>query len=133
MTNESKILSILETMAKDVSGLNQRMGQVEQDIGELKKDVSELKHDVDKLKHDVDGLNGLKTEFDILKEDVGRIKEIVIRIENEQALEIKALFDGYNMSRDLHLTNQGRITALEEKYESHDVRILALSAERGGN
>jgi chromosome segregation ATPase len=72
MTNEIKILSILETMAKDVSGLNQRMGRVEQDIGELKQDVASLKKDVGELKHDV---STLKKDVRNLTQRVDKLEE----------------------------------------------------------
>jgi chromosome segregation ATPase len=79
MTNESKMLTMLENLTNDVGDIKQgqkrfelRMDGLEQDISGLKEDVSEMKQDISDLKEDV---SELKQDVSILKEDVSEMKQ----------------------------------------------------------
>ncbi len=111
MTNETKILTILETLAEDVGGVKQDICGLKQDFGVLKEDVSGLKQDVSSLNQRMDRMelrmDGQEQQMDGLllgqkriEQDVKTIKQIVIDIENEQIPRINILFDAFQANKE---------------------------------
>lgn len=56
MTNEEKILQLLETQQKEFSKINARLDKIEEDIEEIKEDVSELKETAEITRNGVNAL-----------------------------------------------------------------------------
>lgn len=56
MTNEEKILQLLEAQQEEFSKINARLDKIEEDIEEIKEDVSELKETAEITRNGVNAL-----------------------------------------------------------------------------
>lgn len=72
MTNEEKILALLEAQQIELKNINTKIGTMQEDIGQLKEDVTQLKEDVAQLKEDVDQL---KEDSEITRSGVNTLIE----------------------------------------------------------
>lgn len=120
MSNEERILSMLEAIQAEQQKTNERLGNLEDgqarledgqakletdmsilkdDVSILKEDVSILKEDVSILKEDVfilkEDVSILQEEMSTLKEDVIFVRNTVTRMEQVHGQKLGALFDGY--------------------------------------
>lgn len=111
MTNETKILSILETLAEGQERL-------ERDVGTLKQDVSGLKQGQERLEQDVVSL----------KQDVQMTKEIVINLENDQGYKITALFDAYQANEDAHTETRQRMSECEKRCDKLELDVMVIKS-----
>ena len=128
MSNEEKILALLEAQGKTLEehgrmlvGLQQDVSGLKGDVAVLKEDVSGLKEDVAVLKEDVSGLKEdvavLKEDVSCLKEDVAGLQETVTRValtqENIVLPRLDLLAEGHTLLRDT-LAPKDRVEVLEE-------------------
>ena len=118
MSNEDKILAILEQM----SG---RLGNIETDVAGLKTDVSDLKQ----------GQAKLETGQTKLEESVDRLHGSVAVIENDHGKSLGALHSEFKYVReDLDYlkpfieTTAAKVSILEASISIHADKIDALSA-----
>jgi FtsZ-binding cell division protein ZapB len=109
MTNESKMLTMLETLTEDV-------GSMKQDVSDLKQDNSSLKADNLSFKEIHDGIFT----------ELGRIRESLARMENDQGRKINVLFDAYMSSKEENAETRQRVSVLEKRADNVDLRIMAL-------
>jgi len=127
MNNEEKILSILESMQTDISGLKEDVSDLKKDVAGLKEDVSGLKMDVSGLKEDVsvlkEDVSGLKEDVSGLKVDVSGMKEDVSGLkDNVSGIKIRLDAD---IQTQLNLLAEGH-TRLAERLDTLDeVKELA--------
>ncbi|MDR2900205.1 MAG: hypothetical protein LBV20_01615 [Treponema sp.] len=119
MNNESKILTMLETLVEDVGGLKQDVSGLKQDVSGLKQDVSGLKQGQQRLEQDVGGL----------KHDVSIVKEFALNMENEELPRLNALFDAFELNNDLIQSSDQRISILEKGYDHINLDIMVLKAK----
>jgi septal ring factor EnvC (AmiA/AmiB activator) len=83
MSNDEKILCILEEMQGDIKSLKNDVASLRIDTGNMKIDIAELKTDMSVLREDIETLKENDEEFranlnTILEwaDDVGRIEQI---------------------------------------------------------
>jgi chromosome segregation ATPase len=137
MNNETKILTMLETLVED-------MGGVKQDVSGLKQDVSSLKQGQERLEQRMDGLeqefSSLKQDVSIFKLDVSSLKqgqerleqdvkltkEIIIKMENEDFPRFNILFDAVQVNKEANEAAVQRISVLEKKHDKLDLRMMVL-------
>ncbi len=140
MTNEVKILTMLETLVDDVGTLKDDVGTLKDDVGGLKADVGTLKADVGTLKADVGGLKNdvgtlkddarsLNQRMDSLEQEVKKTKEIVIKMEHDHGYKINALFDGYQANRDLNIEISQRMSVCEKRCDKLELDVIVLKSE----
>jgi hypothetical protein len=51
------------------------------------------------------------------------LRRIVVRMENEQGLEIKGLFDAFQVNKEASTKAHHRITMLERRFEKHERKV----------
>jgi uncharacterized protein YoxC len=116
MTNESKILTMLENLTEDVGGMKQ-------DIGSIKQGQERLELRMDGLEQDNISIHAELTQ---VHKSVRRIRKSVIRIENDQGQKINVLFDAFQANKDENTETRQRVSVLEERVDKHDFRLAAL-------
>jgi predicted nuclease with TOPRIM domain len=114
MTNEEKILSMLDTVIHGQSETNQRLDKLEQDVSGLKQDVSDLKQSVVRIE----------------KQDISDLKQSVVRIENEHGQKLDAVFDGYKLLYDISSAIRSDVATLKSTQDKHDLHIKWLDASK---
>ncbi|MCL2499926.1 MAG: hypothetical protein FWE90_06265 [Defluviitaleaceae bacterium] len=82
MSNEDRILSLLETVVQNVNGLNENVSVIKTDITEMKADIAGLKQ----------GQIDMENEITGIKHEISGIKVI---IENEIDKNIRMLAEGH--------------------------------------
>ena len=90
MNNEERILSILEQMQTDISGLKEGQAETNQRLTKLEQGQAMLEQGQAMLEQ---GQSRLETE-------VAEIKERVILIENDHGKRLGAIYDGYMLLHD---------------------------------
>ena len=97
MSNEDKILALLEKQGTQLEKLVTDVGILKSDVGTLKDDVKTLKVDVETLKDDMKTLN---VDVETLKDDVVETKERIILMEQNNKQQHGALHDGFKLVYD---------------------------------
>jgi chromosome segregation ATPase len=142
MTNESKMLTMLETLTEDVGSIKQgqnrieiRMDGLEQDVSEMKQDISGLKQEFSEMRQDVSVLKEdvfvLKTDNLSFKEihtgifkEIDQIHESLVRIENDQGYKINVLFDAFQTAQDTNADTHQRVSVLEKRVDWNAIEFI---------
>jgi len=119
MNNETKILSILEVMQEDLSG-------VKQDVSGLKQDVSELKQEMKDVKQD---LKNLEQKVTYLSEDVDIVRLVVVKNEHELGNVQTILREGFYDNEKLAKNYEPRISTLEDTVDTRVVEVDFLKSK----
>lgn len=88
MSNEEKILELLQQQGSQISKISTNISALTGDVSSLKADVSSLKGDVSMLKGDV---SAMKADISALK---GRMSKVEITQENLVLPQIQAIAEG---------------------------------------
>ncbi len=136
----NKLIAGQGKMEKDISGIKVEMSVMKEDISDLKAGQKKLEADVSELKQ---GQKKLETDFSELKqgqqnletmmlkmiEEMTFVKNVVINMENDFKLQVKALFDA-NQSRQYETSELKHICReQEEKLNDHELRISRLEKD----
>lgn len=113
LNHEEKILELLTTIQKDVSGIGRELTSLKQDVATLRKDVTVLQEDVTTLKKE--------TQF---------IRGVAVKIENDHGKKLDALFDGCSSIFDIMIRYHPRISSLESKMDQLVFEVRYLKAAR---
>ncbi len=97
MSNEEKILSLLDKMYVDI---NKRFDNLETRFGGLETQVG-----------------GLETQVGIIEKELASVKSTVIKIENNHGEKLSSLFDGYKQHTD-------QLERIEKEVSKHEEVIL---------
>jgi regulator of replication initiation timing len=132
MTNESKMLTMLESLTEDVGSIKQDVSGLKQEFSVMKEDISNLKQDASGLKEDnlslkADNVSIKENQKAIFKE-LGRIRESVIRIENDQGYKINVLFDAFQSSQDANTETRQNVSILEKRVDKIELKVVELEA-----
>ncbi|NLI93394.1 MAG: hypothetical protein GX434_14785 [Peptococcaceae bacterium] len=105
MDKEDKILSLLEKMQYDITGIKSEIGvlhrkndmiigtiaEMKEDITVMKEDIAVMKEDIAVMKEDIAVMKGdittLQTDMTVVKEDITIIKEEI----TDNSLKIKII------------------------------------------
>ena len=125
LNHEEKILELLTTIQKDVSGIGRELTSLKQDVTDLKQDVDGLKQDVTTLRKDV---TVLQEDVTTLKKETQFIRGIAVKIENDHGKKLDALFDGCSSIFDIMIRYHPRISSLESKMDQLVFEVRYLKA-----
>lgn len=140
MSNEEKILDLLQTMQTNIQGLQEDVKGLQGDVKELnagqtklQEDVKGLKAGQSKLQEDVKGLNAGQTK---LQEDVKELKAGQTKLKTEIMHEVGALVEAdvtpkFNLLADgIQLIREQMVTKedLEERQEDIQTQLDVLKA-----
>lgn len=106
MSNEEKVIKMLESMQFDIKN--------------LKGDITNLKGDITNLKVDIKNLNTEVQKID------GKVDKLELRLENEAFNKISALLDGYHQNAEKLADHTERLDRIESKITTHDLKIQIL-------
>ena len=141
MNNEEKILQILSEikgdiaeMKSDIAELKNAVVKLEDDMVHVKSDIAELKNAVIKLEDDMvhvkSDLYDLKASRERMETTLNSTRETVIRMENEQGQQLRALFDGYSNLYDVMGEIRVDIGVLKHDRDKHVMYIKYFAADR---
>lgn len=103
MSNEDKILALLEKM-------DGRLSSLETEVSGIKEGQTS---DRELLELTVSQAGKLTMDMNELKSEIKDIKKTVVRIENEHGEKLSALFDGYKQ-------NSEKLDRIEEEVSKHE-------------
>jgi chromosome segregation ATPase len=140
MNNEEKILSILEIMQADISGLQEGQASMQADISALKEGQASMQADISALQEGQanleEGLAEANQRFSRIaddlqsaRNDLHKVYGIVIRMENEQGIVLKAFIDAQVGYGETHKQHEPRIIKLETEIDQLDSIIRVIKAE----
>ncbi|HHU63974.1 MAG TPA: hypothetical protein GXZ32_07215 [Clostridiales bacterium] len=109
MTNEDKILALLEKITEKISSLESNVTAIQTEQASDRQLLELTASQVSKLTVDMDKIKG---EIGSIKEEISSIRNTVIRIENDHGRKLNALFDGYKQ-------NAEKLTRIEEEVSKH--------------
>ena len=118
MNAEEKILSILQDMQEDITGIKSDVTGLKSDVAELKSDVAELKSNVTKL----------NKEVSVLKKDVAELKRNAFNVDRELNFikeKIGSLENGL-------VENTNITKALKTSHEFLNAKLDGLLIEKAG-
>lgn len=139
MTNEDKILSILERHDKMFEVLIHGQSTLIKDVGELKEDVAVLKEDVAELKEDVAGLKkdvaSLNTRVTALEDGLqttnSKLTRLHVIVENDIQKTLRVIAEGNKVHAEkleaLSYIPEA-IQKLETRQDLHEKAIQKLYA-----
>lgn len=122
---DGKVIELMEKMYIDLKG------EIISVKSELKDDVNSVRNE---LKADINSVRGeLKNDIDSvrseLKNDINTVGNQVIRLENNLAPKVEALFDGYKQLAEGQEEIKSQISRLTSIVEKHDIEISILKEE----
>ena len=138
MSNEEKILLMLEGLNGKVEGLNGKVEGISNDLKELSSNVKKqgvvLENLVSKVEKLEERMDRLEERMDRLKENqveleqiVTSTKEIVVMLENEQSQRIGVLFDADVRLHDMFKETLTEVRGAKLQLNIHAVDLSNLN------
>ena len=109
MSNEEKILQILETQGALLETLVVKVDRLEQ--GQAKLEQGQAK---------------LEQKVDTLEERLQVVRDSQLNVELKELPRIAAALDGYKLNRETTEQHNERITCLEKEVGGQDIRLFTL-------
>ena len=109
-------LEFEEKVLNEFKIINQKLDKHEKKLNEHDKKFDAI----DKKFDDVDN------KLDFLTKSIEKITNSLVLIEQKITFDIPALFNGYSMQHNIQERQQVEINSLNQKVDSHDIRISIL-------
>ena len=116
----SKMDQRLGTLETSVSKMDQRLGTLETRFDKVDQRLGTLETRFDKVDQ---RLGTLETGFDEMNEKMDSLNGHVIRLENKQNIDSKALFDGYKQIYENTVEMKSDFKAIKEILMEHEIRL----------
>jgi len=128
MSNEEKILAILEQHSKRFDQIDKRLDEQET---KFNKRFDEQDAKFNKRFDEQDAKfnaqeNNFSSKFNALENEIKTMKSSIINIEVQVTEKIPALFDAITVNNDKHEIYDSAIASLNAKTFNHNIRISAL-------
>ncbi len=119
-----------EMYTKDMLEIKTKLKEHDKDIKEIKEKLEEHSKDIKEIKKKLE-----EHDKDIkeLKEMIKSLQRTMLIIEDAVTNKIPALFDGYAMHQEKQEELENKVEKIEEKVETHSIRITALEAISSNN
>ena len=119
-----------EIYTKDMIEIKAKLDEHDQNFKEIKAKLAEHDKDIKEIKaklaeHDKD--------IKELKEMIQSLQRTMLIIEDAVTNKIPALFDGYAMHQEKQEQLENKVDKIEEKVETHSIRIAALETIYSNN
>ena len=122
--HDKNFKEIKETYTKDMAEIKAKLDEHDQNFKEIyTKDMVEIKAKL--AEHD--------KNFKELKEMIQSLQRTMLIIEDAVTNKIPALFDGYAMHQEKQEQLENKVDKIEEKVETHSIRIAALETIYSNN
>lgn len=109
-----------ELVLKQFELMNNRLDNLQKDVAGVQQDITGVKQDVTDVKQEVSSL----------KQDVAGIKQSQTRMELDFGRKLGLLLDGFQSHTERLDRIENKIDKLDEKTESHDIKIAVLDRRR---
>ena len=119
-TSVSKMDQRLGTLETRFDKVDQRLGTLETGFDKVDQRLGTLETRFDKVDQ---RLGTLETGFDEMNEKMDSLNGHVIRLENKQNIDSKALFDGYKQIYENTVEMKSDFKAIKEILMEHEIRL----------
>lgn len=128
MNNEEKILTMLERLAEDVSGIKGEVAEIKGEVSGIKGEVATLKADAAELKADI---TNIKEDVAELNQKVDELDERSLRsavlLENQVLPQLQLLYEG-QVNLQQTLAPKEQVEVLEDEVNTIRSVVKSMSS-----